>query len=526
MATTREATGTSAEIARVGIREPPFFPSNPNLWFAQLEAQFNLNGITADNTRYWYVMSSLETGADNATTRVAGTENPAAPGTRGDGGPNTVAIPATPTRIGRGSHSGQPAEDTVDGKTTKEPAPNPRNPGGRRSPGQIGHPSGLRARGDRSSTYRKNRRNVGTGGVATRSSRYAPAAGPCTLPGRSKEEKKEKPIPQPAFWPQRRNLLVPLAVPPTINALHSTLQLAKATGKRATQSLDTAVGDGGRCRARDNRSGLFGALRTIGGRAEPVPRGQHDDDDIHRPRSKRRRTFNKNYQRNHTVSPAPGQIPGPLPTHGNKPRGQTFDPPPHSNDTWPTGFLPSATPRVGPLQVGTGRIPKDAPAGFVTQLRREMRELQPTPGSRHVTRSTFIYKELRTSPYVFLRHDATRTPLQPTYDGPYEVLERGSRTFIIKVNNKATRVTVERLKPAHLLNEDKAEETDSSDPEENITSIPSPIADLPTGTGTTEEPLVIQEPAPSRSRQRRDDSHSARPRRQVRFPDRYQAGYN
>ncbi|CAK9816125.1 Gag-Pol polyprotein [Anthophora plagiata] len=146
-------------------------------------------------------------------------------------------------------------------------------------------------------------------------------------------------------------------------------------------------------------------------------------------------------------------------------------------------------------------------SSFVTQLRLEMRELQPTPGSRHGTRSTFIYKELRTSPYVFLRHDATRTPLQPTYHRtfhrPYEVLERGSRTFIIEVNNKATRVTVERLKPAHLRNEDKAEETDSSDPEENITSIPSPIADLPTGTGTTEEPLVIQEPALSRCRQRR-----------------------
>ncbi|CAK9832763.1 Transposon Ty3-I Gag-Pol polyprotein [Anthophora retusa] len=165
-------------------------------------------------------------------------------------------------------------------------------------------------------------------------------------------------------------------------------------------------------------------------------------------------------------------------------------------------------------------------SSFVTQLRREMRLLQPAPGSRHGTRNTFVYKELNSSPYVFLRHDATRTPLQPTYDGPYEVLERGSRTFVIKVKDKATRVTIERLKPAHILNEDRVEETDGPEPAGDITSIPSPTADLSVGTGTREEPPVIQEPASNGSRQRRDTSHSARPRRQVRFPDRYQAGYN
>ncbi|KOC60712.1 Gag-Pol polyprotein [Habropoda laboriosa] len=165
-------------------------------------------------------------------------------------------------------------------------------------------------------------------------------------------------------------------------------------------------------------------------------------------------------------------------------------------------------------------------SNFVTQLRREMKQLQLAPGSRHSTRSTFVYKELSTSQYVFLRHDATRTPLQPTYDGPYEVLERGSKTFVIKVNDKATRVTVERLKPAHILNEDRVEETDSSETAENITSIPRPSADLPAETGAAEEPPVMQEPAPNRSRQHRSYSHSTRPRRQVRFPDRYQAGYN
>lgn len=57
---TNGAAGITAEVSRVGIRVPPFFPANPQLWFAQLEAQFHLNGITTDNTKYWYVMSGLD----------------------------------------------------------------------------------------------------------------------------------------------------------------------------------------------------------------------------------------------------------------------------------------------------------------------------------------------------------------------------------------------------------------------------------------------------------------------------------
>ncbi|XP_076765226.1 uncharacterized protein LOC143432437 [Xylocopa sonorina] len=53
-------TATFQEISRVGIRVPPFWPEQPQLWFNQIEAQFVLSGVTADNTKFYYVMSQLE----------------------------------------------------------------------------------------------------------------------------------------------------------------------------------------------------------------------------------------------------------------------------------------------------------------------------------------------------------------------------------------------------------------------------------------------------------------------------------
>ncbi|XP_024892007.1 uncharacterized protein LOC112467556 [Temnothorax curvispinosus] len=46
---------------RVGLRMPPFWPEEPELWFAQLESQFIICGITQDTTRYAYALSQIDT---------------------------------------------------------------------------------------------------------------------------------------------------------------------------------------------------------------------------------------------------------------------------------------------------------------------------------------------------------------------------------------------------------------------------------------------------------------------------------
>jgi hypothetical protein len=47
-------------INRVGVWVPPFWPEKPAVWFAQLEGQFALSGITQDETKFYYIISHLD----------------------------------------------------------------------------------------------------------------------------------------------------------------------------------------------------------------------------------------------------------------------------------------------------------------------------------------------------------------------------------------------------------------------------------------------------------------------------------
>nr|XP_018914173.1 PREDICTED: uncharacterized protein LOC109042064 [Bemisia tabaci] len=47
-------------IGRISIKIPPFWPDDPELWFAQIEAQFDLNKISAERTKFSYVSGHLE----------------------------------------------------------------------------------------------------------------------------------------------------------------------------------------------------------------------------------------------------------------------------------------------------------------------------------------------------------------------------------------------------------------------------------------------------------------------------------
>ena len=74
----------------------------------------------------------------------------------------------------------------------------------------------------------------------------------------------------------------------------------------------------------------------------------------------------------------------------------------------------------------------------------------PIPTSRHCLPRSYVPKDLPSARYVFIRHDSHRTPLQPPYDGPFRVLEAGTKNFVVDMGGRPERVTVDRLKPAHL----------------------------------------------------------------------------
>lgn len=57
------------EIAAVTLKLPTFWRGQPEAWFAQASAQFSIRNITADDTKYYYIVSALD--AETATRALS-----------------------------------------------------------------------------------------------------------------------------------------------------------------------------------------------------------------------------------------------------------------------------------------------------------------------------------------------------------------------------------------------------------------------------------------------------------------------
>lgn len=53
-------------------------------------------------------------------------------------------------------------------------------------------------------------------------------------------------------------------------------------------------------------------------------------------------------------------------------------------------------------------------------------------------------------PLAFLHNDSVRGPLQLTYDGPYEVIERRTKNFVFKLHGRTLRVDIKRSPKAEF----------------------------------------------------------------------------
>ena len=170
-------------------------------------------------------------------------------------------------------------------------------------------------------------------------------------------------------------------------------------------------------------------------------------------------------------------------------------------------------------------------SSFIDNLKKRVNNVKPSLVRRHGDKKTFIFKDLATSLYVFLRRDSVRGPSDPPYDGPYKVLERNEKSFVIEINDKKVRVSIDRLKPAFILSEDLekfAEEKQLYDDDEdynivvefNRENVTPPIQTAPA-------PIRVQQTGPSTNVNTENRScATTRSGRNVRFPDRFQAGYN
>lgn len=91
---------------------------------------------------------------------------------------------------------------------------------------------------------------------------------------------------------------------------------------------------------------------------------------------------------------------------------------------------------------------------FLEQLRKCMSRLRPNPRAVSGSRKIFVSKDLSKCSHVFLRNDMLKKSLSPTYDGPFLVLSRDDKKFKIRLYNRDILVSIDRLKPAYLLDDE------------------------------------------------------------------------
>lgn len=85
-------TSQTGNIARVAVKAPPFWRANPEIWFRQMDSQFQLAGINVEITKFHHIVSALqpeELAVVGDILLNPSTENPYAPS-------GTVFAPNTP----------------------------------------------------------------------------------------------------------------------------------------------------------------------------------------------------------------------------------------------------------------------------------------------------------------------------------------------------------------------------------------------------------------------------------------------
>jgi hypothetical protein len=73
----------------------------------------------------------------------------------------------------------------------------------------------------------------------------------------------------------------------------------------------------------------------------------------------------------------------------------------------------------------------------------------PPPPTRHNSApapSTLPEELLLVARFVLVRRDGAQPPLSPVYDGPYRVVERSTRFFLLQIGDRTDKVSTLRLK--------------------------------------------------------------------------------
>lgn len=120
------------------------------------------------------------------------------------------------------------------------------------------------------------------------------------------------------------------------------------------------------------------------------------------------------------------------------------------------------------------------PNSYVSRLKQFMRKLQPAL-TRCYTRKEQIHPDLSSCAFVFVRVDAVKRPLQHPYDGPYRVVSRHTKHFVLDKNGIHDSVSIDRLKPA-FVPADTGHDTTVNTPPVPTPCVHPCVPSLPTAT--------------------------------------------
>ncbi|KAK3889024.1 hypothetical protein Pcinc_006900 [Petrolisthes cinctipes] len=102
-----------------------------------------------------------------------------------------------------------------------------------------------------------------------------------------------------------------------------------------------------------------------------------------------------------------------------------------------------------------GEFFPDAPSNNdISRLRNIVGKLAPCKQTYKPPDHCYIPRDLHSTKHVFLRTDAQTSPLTPPYSGPYEVIERRKKVFLRRIKCSNDWVSIDRLKPAYLQDDD------------------------------------------------------------------------
>ena len=92
---------------------------------------------------------------------------------------------------------------------------------------------------------------------------------------------------------------------------------------------------------------------------------------------------------------------------------------------------------------------------YVDKLRDIIQENKPQDVTKHHSnnKSVFVHQDLLKSSHVFIRTDAVKKPFQTPYEGPYRVISRTDKVYTIQLPDRQANISIDRLKPAHIISE-------------------------------------------------------------------------